>query len=212
MTAIQTKWKNTAGFTLVELMVVILIITLLLALGNLTPISQRREKARLEEIAVQMVSMIDQEKTNALLGRTEDGEIVRKRKIIITTDTSILDALIFKFNSYFYLANEANPSQTFENHLDTSGTSSTSKTWQLYDPQLIVNYYSCDSGNATQWVTTWVTMIFDSDKIEFKGASPIPKHLVIFIARDMYKREVHMDSRTGVTYERDSIDAEPKCN
>jgi|GEM_PF-1147354 len=79
----QTKNKQNAGFTLVEVMVVILIITMLLILGNYSDFSLRREKARLEELTVQLISMIDQEKTNSLLGKTESSAIIRKRKITI---------------------------------------------------------------------------------------------------------------------------------
>ena len=67
MIPLQTKYQKTGGFTLVEVMVVILIISILLTLGNYGDITQRRERARLEEIAVQIISLIDQEKTNTLL-------------------------------------------------------------------------------------------------------------------------------------------------
>lgn len=67
----QTEYKKNAGFTLVEIMVVILIIAVLLLLGNYSDINQRREKARLEELAVEIISTIDQEKVNTLLGKTE---------------------------------------------------------------------------------------------------------------------------------------------
>lgn len=81
MSRYQIKKLQNAGFTLVEVMVVILIMSMLLILGNYADFSSKREKARLEEVAVQILALIDQEKTNALLGKTESGQIVRKRKV-----------------------------------------------------------------------------------------------------------------------------------
>lgn len=83
MTSYQTKNPKNAGFTLVEIMVVILIFSILLLLGNYGNITQRREKARIEELAVEIITLIDQQKVDTLLGKTESSEIVRKRKIVV---------------------------------------------------------------------------------------------------------------------------------
>jgi hypothetical protein len=51
---------------------------------------QRREKARLEELTVELITLIDQQKVDALLGKTESGEIVRKRKLGISFNDGTL--------------------------------------------------------------------------------------------------------------------------
>ncbi len=66
----QVKGTASAGFTLVEIMIVILIILLLSQVGNLSSLFEQREKSQVEQIAVQILSMIDEEKTSALLGKT----------------------------------------------------------------------------------------------------------------------------------------------
>jgi hypothetical protein len=51
-------------------MIVIVIIILLTQIGNVSSLFQQKEKSQLEQMAVQALSMIDEEKTNALLGKT----------------------------------------------------------------------------------------------------------------------------------------------
>jgi len=60
-------------------MIVIVIIVLLTQLGNIGGLFRTRERNKVEEIAVKIVAAIDEEKVNALLGKTLDGKIVRKR-------------------------------------------------------------------------------------------------------------------------------------
>jgi hypothetical protein len=63
----------------VEIMIVIVIIVLLTQLGNIGGLFRTRERNKVEEIAVKIVAAIDEEKVNALLVKTLDGKIVRKR-------------------------------------------------------------------------------------------------------------------------------------
>lgn len=62
-------------------MIVIVIIVLLTQLGNIGGLFRTRERNKVEEIAVKIVAAVDEEKVNALLGKTLDGKIVRKRLI-----------------------------------------------------------------------------------------------------------------------------------
>lgn len=48
-------------------------------MGNIGGLFRSRERNKVEEIAVKVVAAIDEEKVNALLGKTLDGKIVRKR-------------------------------------------------------------------------------------------------------------------------------------
>lgn len=63
----QAKKPRTSGFTLVEIMIVILIIVMLTQLGNVGGLFRNRERSKVEEIAVKIVGTIDEEKINALL-------------------------------------------------------------------------------------------------------------------------------------------------
>lgn len=80
---LKTKYS---GFTLVEIMIVILIIIMLTQLGNIGSLFRQKEKSQLEETGIHVLNFIDREKVDALLGKTKDGEIVRKRTIMIQKD------------------------------------------------------------------------------------------------------------------------------
>ena len=183
-------------------MVVILIMSILIVLGNYWVFTQRREKARIEELAVQIIWLIDQEKTNALLGKTEGGAIVRKRKIDIN------------FNSWTstlsYIAH-ADLAQDIEGTY--SVTSTPTKNWQFFDPSLTASFYNCDSGTAALLPgTTWLTIELTWDTLNFTTPSGV-KHIVLMVSRDTVYWEIHMDKRTGVTYERekDLTGSVPSC-
>jgi prepilin-type N-terminal cleavage/methylation domain-containing protein len=60
----QTKKHTISGFTLVEIMIAIVIIILLSQLA--------KEKSQVEEISVNVINVIDEVKTHALLGKTEE--------------------------------------------------------------------------------------------------------------------------------------------
>ncbi len=62
-------------------MIVIVIIVLMTQMGNIGSLFRSRERNKVEEVAVKIVAAIDEEKVNALLGKTLNGKIVRKRLI-----------------------------------------------------------------------------------------------------------------------------------
>lgn len=86
----QQFFLKKSGFTLVEIIIVIVIIGILVSLGNYTGILSFRERARVEEVTVELLGLIDEAKTDALLGKTDgsDHDIVRKSGIKIDTSTS----------------------------------------------------------------------------------------------------------------------------
>ena len=53
-------------------MIVILIIIMLTQLGSMGALFREKERSQTEEIAVQILGRIDEEKINALLGKTEN--------------------------------------------------------------------------------------------------------------------------------------------
>lgn len=63
----QGKNRRISGFTLVEIMIVIVIILMLSQLGNIGGLFRNRERSKVEEIAVKIVATLDEEKINALL-------------------------------------------------------------------------------------------------------------------------------------------------
>jgi len=63
----QGKKSRTGGFTLVEIMIVIVIIVMLTQLGNVGSLFRNRERSKVEQIAVKIVATIDEQKINALL-------------------------------------------------------------------------------------------------------------------------------------------------
>jgi len=190
MLSYQTEYKKNAGFTLVEIMVVILIISILLLVGNYWDINQRREKARLEELAVEIISMIDQEKVDTLLGKTENGEIVRKREVEIVFNT--LDPSI-QYTSNIYLAKDD----------PATWVDWTTKNWTY--PLLAMKIYNCDtSPSATDIGETTLTAELTGDTMSFADINTASiKHIVLQLSRLGSYREIHIDRRTGVTYERE---------
>lgn len=182
-------------------MIVILIIIMLTQLGSIWSLFRQKEKSQTEEIAVQILGRIDEEKINALLGKTEKGDIVRKRKISITLDAST--------NSITALSRvnlSKSPDDIYEN--DTW-----EKTWQL--PELVWSWYACsgtDNGTLLDTINT-ISAEFFWDKIiftEWTGATETPlllntksvPQVVLKLKRNQAINELHIDRRTGLTYMR----------
>ncbi len=203
-------------------MVVILIISILVALGNYGDFSQRREKARLEELAVQLTALIDQEKTNTLLGKTESNAIVRKRKVAIssTAGTDGINELSFK--SYADLAEDPEDSYcSFSSSNCDPGppilnswnnTPITTKSWKFYDPTLVTTIHNCDTDSP---IPSPIQIVMQGDTMIFQDSSNNPitaNHIILHLSRLTDYREIHIDKRTGLTFERESSDPAPSCN
>jgi type II secretory pathway pseudopilin PulG len=179
-----------AGFTLVEIMIVILIIIMLTQLGNLGSLFRIRERSQIEEIAVKIVATLDEEKTHALLWKTENGKIVRKRLSEITIknpeNTIEIDTKV----------NLADTDETIYNNNQKK------KTWSL--PTLETFLYECPPIDNTplEGIPT-LKIEFINENIYFRGDAleEIPNHLVILLTSINTSHEIHIDRRTGLTYE-----------
>lgn len=77
--------------------------------------------------------------------------------------------------------------------------------------------YSCDTSPATDTLETTLTIELTGDTMSFMDPNTASiKHIVLQISRLGSYREIHIDRRTGVTYERESIisdpaDTKPSC-
>jgi len=80
----QEIHQKNRGFTLVEIMIVIVIIIMLTQISNIGGFFRAKERNKVEEIAIKMVATLDEEKLHALLGKTENKKIVRKRLVEIS--------------------------------------------------------------------------------------------------------------------------------
>ncbi len=100
-------------------MIVILIIIMLTQLGSIGSLFRQKERSQTEEITVQILGKVDEEKVNALLGKTENGDIVRKRKITLSVDNTNHE---IKGISHVNLAKSTD---------DTYESDTWEKTWQL---------------------------------------------------------------------------------
>jgi len=80
----QEIHQKNRGFTLVEIMIVIVIIIMLTQISSIGGLFHTKERNKVEEIAIKMVATLDEEKLNALLGKTENKKIVRKRLVEIS--------------------------------------------------------------------------------------------------------------------------------
>lgn len=187
----QVENPRIRGFTLVEIMIVIVIILLLTQLGNIGGLFSSREKSKLESIGVQMVGIIDEEKVNALLGKTKNGEIVRKRLLKITLDTA---------NDAIKIETSVNLAQADE----TTYVSEKTKTWSLNTLQGEI--YGCPD-TVNKLVTGELTVEFRDDEIGYSipTMAAVPPVLILLLVQNDNAHEIHMDRRTGLVYERAGI-------
>lgn len=202
-------------------MIVILIILLLSQVGNLSSLFEQREKSQVEQIAVQILSMIDEEKTSALLGKThqkiewwnERYAIVRKRNIKIDTNNE---------EESIELTSKVNLAESPEKGTDIFEPETLAKTWTI--PWLQAAWYDC-SGQEWQKLENSGIPIeslhinFIHDEIEFEtGDTPtnitalnIPR-VVLKISGNTSHQEIHIEKRTGLTYTRPGKSDTILCN
>ncbi len=77
-----------------------------------------------------------------------------------------------------------------------------------------MNIYECDTTTSSPTLINSVTtanVVFQGDNISFLAPLSDKNHLILFLSRDTTYREIHIDRRTGVTYERESITSTPSC-
>ncbi len=187
------KRTRTAWFTLVEIMIVIVIIILLTQLGNIGGLFRTRERNKVEEIAVKIVAAIDEEKVNALLGKTLDGKIVRKR---------LAELNFWATPNTISFTSAVNLAEIDEATYDAA--SKITKSWSL--AALESELYKCSS-TATPIEIEKIELEFRNDTIKFLINDPaieIPNHIVLLLKHTNTAHEIHIDRRTGLTYERKS--------
>jgi hypothetical protein len=181
-------------------MIVILIILLLTQVGNIGALFRQKDRSQWEEIMVQLLGLVDEEKINALLGKTHQSdtsvEIVRKRSVQILVNN---DEHRLSFVSLINLAKEAE--HIFENRPIQE------KSWTL--PQLTWSWYWCDSSTweSAKIETSGMQIDFSSDKIslysldETKNTSSLnTSHIALKITNNDASQEIHIDRRTWLTY------------
>ena len=180
-------------------MIVVLIIVILSQAGNIMSLFSSQENGELEGISVSVLNSIDEVKTDALLGKTANWEIVRKRKILMTT---VWDSL--QYTTSVNLAKDAEDifGSWVIRTLNLNGNN-----WSLATcPGTTSNPYR---GDIIDNVTS-LDIIFQGETINFEktitGTSLTidEPHVIIAIWDDTRKREIHIDRRTGLTYERTS--------
>ena len=180
-------------FTLVEIMIVIVIIVLLTQLGNIGGLFRTRERNKVEEIAVKIVAAIDEEKVNALLGKTLDGKIVRKR---------LAELNFWAEQNTVSFTSEVNLAETDETTYDTE--SKITKSWFL--AALEAELYDC-SATPNPLEFKKIGLEFRNDTIKFitdDASTDTPHHIVLLLKHTNTAHEIHIDRRTGLTYERES--------
>jgi hypothetical protein len=89
---------------------------------------------------------------------------------------------------------------------------------------LDADFYECPGDTATPnvWkIITWlpgnkiINIIFENEKIYFEneaGAAIPALHMVILLEKRTGTREIHIDRRTGLTYERGGSPGIALCN
>lgn len=168
-------------------------IVLLTQIGNIGGLFRTRDSNKVEEIAIKITSAIDEEKIHALLGKTLDGKTVRKRLSEIdfwTTQNTL------SFTSRLNLA------VTDESTYDED--SEITKSWSLAG--LEFELYEC-SPTAKPLDGKKIGLEFKNDSIKFitdNSAVDIPNHIVLLLKHIHTAHEIHIDRRTGLTFERQS--------
>lgn len=173
-------------------MIVVVIIVLLTQLGNVGGLFRSRERNKVEEIAVKIIAAIDEEKVNALLGKTLDGKIVRKR--LVTLD-------FVNNGNTIDLTSEVNLAEEPETVYDTP--SKITKSWTLTG--LETEVHECGAASPELGIQN-LAIEFRDDKILFidNPTVTLPHHIVLLLKHTNTAHEIHIDRRTGLTYETES--------
>ncbi len=180
-------------------MIVILIIIMLTQLGSIGSLFRQKERSQTEEIIVQILGRMDEEKVNALLWKTEKGDIVRKRKISISIDNASHEINAISRVNLAKSTDDIYESDSWE------------KTWQL--PELRGTWFACtgsDTGTSLDSISTinteffWDKIVFSewkdaSEKPLVIGTNSVPQ-VVLKLQRNQAYNELHIDRRTGLTY------------
>lgn len=185
----QTIYRKIWWFTLVEIMVVIVILILLTQIWNVGSLFRTRESNKLEEISVIILSTINREKLSALLWKTDKGIIVRSRWVQVEYDNE---------KNMIHLSTQLSNVEKDEN---TEWTYEQIKTWT--SPFLKTYLYVCPQ---IEWPLEWsnkLKIIWDGDnmKYSYEWIEKLPPHIVIHLTNEKSSHEIHLDNRTGLTYE-----------
>ncbi len=198
----QGKKERYSGFTLVEIMIVILIILMLTQLGDIWSLFRHKEKTQIEEFSVQLLGILDEIKTNALLGKTHktstgEYEIIRKHRATISFDDA-RDELI--------LTSKINLAKSIESdYIDDVYW----QEWQLQN--LAWKWYECSPTYPDWWIlgsgTAPINIDFYGDDLNFTSTdssgttTPInAHHIVLKLTLNQSHQEFHIDRRTWLTY------------
>ncbi|MCB9807370.1 hypothetical protein H6768_05890 [Candidatus Peribacteria bacterium] len=141
---------------------------------------------------MKIVAALDEQKVDSLLGKTLNGNIVRKR----------LTTIELKNDEYkISMTTEANLANSEESIYDTN--SKTTKSWSLNGMESF--FYECPTNN-TPLPLTDLEIYFREDALEFesKTSANVPNHIVLLLTHINTAHEIHVDKRTGLTYEIDN--------
>ncbi len=134
------------------------------------------------------MAAIDTEKVSALLWKTEAGKIVRKRLVNITLKNTE-DAI--------EMVSKVNLAESDEAIYDPDSEKTSS--WSLLDLETFV--YECPEVALPDISDLWIEFRDDTISFTSTSATPLPNHIVLLMTHANTAHEIHIDRRTGLTYE-----------